>query len=126
MGKDELEQHVTAIADFDTAIRLKPDDAKTYYRRGNAKFDLGQDDAAINDYDTAIRLKPDFARAYVGRGLAKHNLRRTMEAKQDFQTALKLAEQAGDARLKTQIESAIRDSRWNTAHNLREWKNIRE
>ena len=111
MAKEIFGDSKGAIADLDTAIRLKPDDAKTYYRRGNAKFDLGQDDAAINDYDTAIRLKPDFARAYVGRGLAKHNLRRTMEAKQDFQTALKLAEQAGDARLKTQIESAIRDSR---------------
>ena len=99
------------IADLDTAIRLKPDDAKTYIWRGMAKEIFGDSKGAIADLDTAIRLKPDFARAYVGRSLAKHNLRRTMEAKQDFQTALKLAEQAGDARLKTQIESAIRDSR---------------
>ena len=63
-----------AIADYDSAIRLNPDNANTYYNRGTAKGDLGQHFAAIADYDTAIRLKPDYATAYNNRGNAKSDL----------------------------------------------------
>ena len=50
-----------AIADYDEAIRLKPNDAGAYLNRGIAKQKQGQYEAAIADYDEAIRLKPDFA-----------------------------------------------------------------
>ena len=112
--KAELGQHFAAIIDFDTAIRLKPNDAVAYVAysgRGLVKVKLGQYFAAITDFDTAIRLKSDDHGAYVGRGVAKNKLGRTREGRRDFQTALKLAERTGDARLKAQIESAIRDSR---------------
>ena len=67
-----LGQYFAAIADYDTAIRLKPDYAMAYMHRGNAKFGLGQYFAAIADHDTAIRLKPDYAWAYLCRGAAKN------------------------------------------------------
>ena len=60
-----------AIADYDSSIRLKPDNAAVYYNRGIAKDDLGQYFAAIADYDSAIRLKPDYAGAYNNRGIVK-------------------------------------------------------
>ena len=69
--KYHLGDYKGAIADFDSAIRLKPDDAKAYYNRGVAKGKLGQHFAAIADYDTVIRLKPDHAEAYYNRGNAK-------------------------------------------------------
>ena len=127
IAKGKLGQYAAAIADFDTAIRLKPDDAAAYYNRGVVKGKLRQYIAAIADFDTAIRLKPDDAAAYYNRGYAKgklgqyfaaiadsdtairHALWRTREAKRDFQTALKLAKAAGDAVLKAKIESMIRD-----------------
>ena len=106
-AKGDLGQHFAAISDYDTAIRLKPDDASAYINRGVAKADLGQHRAAISDYDTAIRLKPDDALAYYNRGIAKYKLGRTSSAKRDFQTALKLAEQAGDESLKAKIMKAL-------------------
>ncbi len=107
-AKARLGQHFAAIADYDTAIRLKPNAADAYLNRGAAKNNLGQHFAAIADYDTAIRLKPDYADAYYGRGLAKGLLGRTLEARQDLRTALRLATQAGDVKLKADIEEGLR------------------
>ena len=45
------------------AIDLRPDDAKTYYNRGDAyQANRGEFDKAINDYNMAIELKPDLDR----------------------------------------------------------------
>ena len=49
-AKGDLGQHFAAIADFDIAIRLKPDNANAYYNRGTVKGDLGQHFAAIADF----------------------------------------------------------------------------
>lgn len=43
-----------AIAEYDEAIRLDPQDAVVYYNRGFAYDDLGQHQRAIQDYDEAI------------------------------------------------------------------------
>ena len=97
-----------AIADYDTAIRLKPDFANAYHNRGIAKTRLGEHLSAITDYDTAIRLKPDDADAYVNRGIAKMMLRRFREARQDLRTTLKLAKQNGDESLRIRIEKTLK------------------
>lgn len=62
--KYNLKQYAAAIADYDNAIRLKPDHVKAYYNRGLAKERSGQYAAAIADYDKVIQLKPDDAYAY--------------------------------------------------------------
>ena len=79
-----------AIADYDSAIRLKPDYAGAYYNRGLAKGMLGQHFAAIADYDSAIRLKPDDANAYNNRGIVKSNLGQHFAAIADFDSAIRL------------------------------------
>ena len=56
MKKAQLGQLESAIADFDMAIRLQPNNAIIYYNRGTAKHVLGEDDSAIADFDMAIRL----------------------------------------------------------------------
>ena len=48
-----------AIADFDEAIRLKPDYAEAWSNRGAAEIAQGGFDAAIADFDEAIRLQPN-------------------------------------------------------------------
>ena len=79
-----------AIADYDSAIRLNPDDTDAYNNRGIAKSDLGQHFAAIADYDSAIRLNPDDARTYYNRGIAKYRLGQYFAAIADYDSAIRL------------------------------------
>ena len=88
--KYDLGDYKGAIADYDSAIRLNPDNANTYYNRGTAKGDLGQHFAAIADFDIAIRLKPDLAEAYYNRGAAKSDLGQHFAAIADYDTAIRL------------------------------------
>ena len=108
LAKTTLSQHYAAMTDFDKAIQLKPDYAEAYNARAFAKINKGQHFAAITDCDKAIQLKPDFAEAYVTRGFAKGQLGRTYEGMQDLKKALKLAENAGNVKLKSQVEELIR------------------
>ncbi len=89
-AKYELGLYHAAIADYDMAIRLKPDDAVAYYNRGGAKYNLEQYAAAIADYDMAIRLKPDDAAAYYNRGVAKYSLKQYFAAISDYDIAIRL------------------------------------
>ena len=45
-----------AIADYNTAIHLKPDFARAYYKRGKAKSELGNFSAAKSDLEIAEKL----------------------------------------------------------------------
>jgi tetratricopeptide (TPR) repeat protein len=57
------------LADFTEAIRLDPNFAEAYTRRGNLFANRGSnDERAIADYTDAIRLDPHLALAYYGRG----------------------------------------------------------
>jgi tetratricopeptide (TPR) repeat protein len=59
-----------AIADFDTALRIDPDDARARNSRGIAFRRKGEYDRAIADYDFALRRNPRDARALNNRGVA--------------------------------------------------------
>jgi TPR repeat len=63
--KGDLER---AIADYDQATRLNPDDAPAYNNRGFAHAIKKNYDHAIADYDQAIHLNPHYARAFINRG----------------------------------------------------------
>jgi len=78
-----------AIADYNAAIKLKPDHYKAFNNRGIAKKNIGVNTnnidlirEAIVDYDTALKIKTDYDDAYSNRGNAKRLL-------QDFEGALK-------------------------------------
>ena len=88
--KYDLGDYKGAIADYDTAIRLNPDDAKAYFNRGLAKGNLGEHFAAIADFDNAIRLKPDDVDAYNNRGVAKGKLGEHFAAIADYNIAIRL------------------------------------
>ena len=56
VAKAKLGKHSDAIADFNAAIQINPDDAGAYSNRGIAKAELGQTWAAKQDLRTALRL----------------------------------------------------------------------
>ena len=88
--KYESGDYQGAIAAFDSALRLKPNDAEAYYNRGLTKYILGQYNAAILDFDAVIRLKPNDAEAYNNRGVTKRTLGQYNAAISDYDTALRL------------------------------------
>ena len=45
-----------AIEDYNTALRLKPQEAAAYYNRGLAKGDVGRDEEARADWQHALEL----------------------------------------------------------------------
>jgi len=71
-------EHDKAIADFNQALRLKPDYASAYKHRGDAWTEKREFDKAIEE---ALRLKPDDASGYVLRGLA-------WSVKEDYDAAI--------------------------------------
>ena len=56
VAKAGLGQHEAALADYDEALRLKPDMAAAYNNRGNAKKNLGRLNEAREDYQKALAL----------------------------------------------------------------------
>ncbi len=59
-----------AIADYDAALRLDPNNPHTYNSRGFASQKKGDHDRAIADYDAAIRLDPRNPLYFHNRGIA--------------------------------------------------------
>ena len=59
-----------AIADFDEAIRLNPNNSNAFNNRGSAYNAKGDRDRAIVDYDKAIGINPGYAAAFYNRGNA--------------------------------------------------------
>ena len=50
-----------AIAEYRTALRLRPDYATAHHNLGDALRAKGDLDGAIAEYRTAVHLQPDFA-----------------------------------------------------------------
>ena len=92
----ERREYTDALADFDMAIHLNPDDAEAYYQRGRAKFHSEQYEDAIEDFTRAIELQDD-AEAYYQRGRAKFHSEQYEDAIEDFTRAIELQDDYADA-----------------------------
>jgi tetratricopeptide (TPR) repeat protein len=57
-----------ALEDYNTALRLKPDDSYTYNDRGALFYDWGKYPEAMRDFDKAISLEADVGHFYWARG----------------------------------------------------------
>jgi tetratricopeptide (TPR) repeat protein len=87
-----------ALASFDRAIEIKPDDHQAWSSRGTSLKNLGQYEAAVASCDRALEIKPDFHEAWYNRGLVLYDLGqyeaavasygRALEIKPDFHGAL--------------------------------------
>lgn len=81
-----------AIEDFDEALKLNPDYADAYFKRGVAKVEMSEPDyvEAIQDYNQVINLNPDnfsLAHAYARLGDVKKTLKQDVAAKGDYAKA---------------------------------------
>ncbi len=75
-GDEQYEQgdFLGAIASFNQAIALKPDNHKAFNNRGNAQYNLGEIEEAIASYNQAIAVKPDYDDALHNLALAQRKL----------------------------------------------------
>jgi tetratricopeptide (TPR) repeat protein len=89
-GLAEKAHHDSAIADFDEAIRLNPQDTAYYVSRGNAYLGKDQHDQAIADYNEAIRLNPKNAAHFAARGTVHMHNGQYDCAIADFNEAIRL------------------------------------
>ncbi|GAB6011734.1 tetratricopeptide repeat protein [Viscerimonas tarda] len=78
-----------ALADFNEAAELMPDNAGVYNNRGVAQDNLGMYDEALSDFDYAISLEAS-AITYYNRANLHYEQKRFAEAKQDYTSYLEL------------------------------------
>jgi tetratricopeptide (TPR) repeat protein len=79
-----------ALADYQAAVNLAPQDAWAWNGLGNALESLKRTDEAIAAYSRAIEIEPDTAPFYRNRANALLDLGRTDEAEADVAQAVKL------------------------------------
>ncbi len=85
-----LKEYERAIADFDQALAVNPEDAHAYVGRGSAYWGQREPEAALADLDQAIALDPNIPLAYYNRGLVYFLLGQLDEALPDLDRAIEL------------------------------------
>jgi tetratricopeptide (TPR) repeat protein len=78
------------IAELDRTISQKPEDADSYYRRGQLYAKKRDFDRALKDFDQAIRLNPKDVEAYNNRCYIRAALGQALAAVADCDEALRL------------------------------------
>ena len=90
-------RHEQALAGYDHALRLRPDDAQALSNRGVTLGELGRHAEALASYERALALAPDHPAALSNRGNALRGLKRFEEALASFDRALALSPQFPEA-----------------------------
>ena len=78
------------ISSYNEAIRLNPNNAEAYFRRGFEYSKKGDSDRAISDFNETIRLNPNNAEAYYNRGSAYDRKGDYDRAISDYNEAIRL------------------------------------
>lgn len=86
----ERMEYERAIADYNRAVELKPEDYDSYYNRGTCRLNLKDPSMAIRDFDTAIYINSHMSEAYSNRGRAKMELGDYKDAILDFDKAIEI------------------------------------
>ena len=64
-----LERYDEALANYDSALELKPDDPNFLSNRGNTYHHLKRYEEALADYNKALQLRPDYPDILNNRGI---------------------------------------------------------
>jgi tetratricopeptide (TPR) repeat protein len=128
----ELKQSVSRVEgseatnNYDEAIRLNPQSAEAYYKRGLEYQKLGQQEPAIADFDKAIRIDPQFAKAYCNRGYAYLNKEQYDLAIADCTKAAKLDPKDAVARLNLGVAYKLQGNKAEAIVNFEKAINLSE
>ena len=87
---NEMGLHSSALADFDAAMELIPDNADLYSSRGNVYSQKREFDRAIADFNKALELDPKLPHIYNNRGAAYEKMGEFDRAIADYNKALEL------------------------------------
>jgi tetratricopeptide (TPR) repeat protein len=82
------QEYDRSIRDYDQVIRIKPNLAFIFQKRGFVYFVKGENDRAIHDYDQAIALNPNNSYYFDLRGEAYEHKRQYARAIQDYDQAI--------------------------------------
>ena len=83
-------EYEKATETYSKIIRLEPNNAKMYYRRGTSYGNQSKNEPAVADYTKAIELNPVYAEAYLSRGATFQEIGRYDEAIRDLNKVIEL------------------------------------
>lgn len=83
-------QHVEALANYEHALKLRPDHAAAHYNRGVSLQALMRYDEALTCYDSALAVHPDYLLALNNRGIVLRELRRLDASLESYDRAIAL------------------------------------
>jgi tetratricopeptide (TPR) repeat protein len=90
-GTPWRETAVRALADYEHAIALNPDNGTIWHQRGEIHLALGEWRRAAEDFTKALDVGADRPAALFGRGLARYQLHQDDLAVADFTETIRLA-----------------------------------
>ena len=91
-------QREEAMAQYEQALRLKPDFAAAHYNLGVGLARTGRLQEAIGHYEDALRINPDYAEAHYNLGVALIRLGRAQEAIGHWEQAVRIRPDFVEAR----------------------------
>ena len=88
-----IREYEKAAETYSKIIKLQPNNAKIYYKRGTAYGNQYKEELAVADYTKTIELDPDYARAYLSRGASFQESGKYDDAIKDLNKAVELEPQ---------------------------------
>ena len=90
MTLNELKRFEEALASYDHALSLRPDDIEAMVNRAQTLHELKRFEDALASYDSVLARKPELAEAYNGIGNVLKVLGKLPEAEKAYREALRL------------------------------------
>ena len=84
-------QYADALASYDKAVFIRPNNADAWLNRGVVLENLGQFSEAVDSYDKAIVLQPQYAQAWFNRGVVLRKLGRYADAISSYDKAIAIS-----------------------------------